>query len=115
MTKVRANRFAMALKRLSKPGGKHMQVLRAHYKERRLTTTALAKKVGYKGYRGINLCYGKLAARIAPLVGHPDHDPKLLLLFEADPEVIPAEGTNEHYVLTMLDEFARGLKQAGWV
>jgi hypothetical protein len=92
-------------------GGRKMKVLQAHYKTqgRALTATMLAKKVGYRGYRGINLCYGLLAASIEPWVGVRAQSPRLFLLLDFNKD------TNGHWVLKMRPQFAQGLKRARWV
>jgi hypothetical protein len=71
MVAVSASRFASALNELATLGGRRMKLLRAHYKvrDRWVSATMLAKKVGYIDYRGFNSCYGHLAAKVEPLVG----------------------------------------------
>lgn len=112
MAKISAALFASALKQMAKPGGRQMQFLRAHYDApgKALTAKRLAQNVGYKNYRGINLLYGILAAKIGLLVGQPNSG--LLLLVEfASPKSI----TNKEWILIMRPEFAEGLKRAGWI
>jgi hypothetical protein len=112
MATVSAARFALALKKLTKPGGRQLRFLRAHYKApgRALTARRLAQAVGYKSYRGINLWYGRLAARIGPMVGNPGAG--MLILVEFAP---PKSLTNKEWILVMRPEFAQGLRLAGWV
>jgi hypothetical protein len=112
MARVSASRFASALNTLAKPSGRRLRFLRAHYRApgRALTATRLAEKVGYKDYRGINLWYGRLAAKIGPLVGESGARLSLLVDF-----VKPRAVTNKEWVLVMRPEFAEGLKRAGWV
>jgi hypothetical protein len=111
MRAVSALEFASALRKIGQLGGRQMDVLAAHYNApgRAATTTDLARQVGYEGYKGVNLCYGNLAAKIETLVGVRAPDEKVLLLCEAE------QDSEKHWVLTMRAEFAEGLRQAGWV
>jgi hypothetical protein len=91
-----------------------MKFLKAHCnaKGRALTAKRLADTAGYKGYRAINLQYGKLAKRIAPALGkHPD-DVTIELLVDG---VHPGAVANEEWVLIMRPPFAEALKRVGWV
>jgi hypothetical protein len=114
MAQISALRFASALNELDKLGDRQMNLLPAHYKARGRTVSAtmLAKKVGYKDYRGFNSCYGHLAAKVGPLVGvrARAHEHVLLLLI-LDYE----KNADGHGVFKMRPEFKKGLKQAGWV
>lgn len=112
MAKVSASGFALALNKVDKPGGRQLQFLRAHYKApgRALTARRLAQEAGYKSYRGINLWYGRLAAKIGPMVGNSGAG--MLLLVEFAP---PKSLTNKEWILVMRPEFAQGLRLARWV
>jgi hypothetical protein len=104
--------FVSVLKRMSRPGGRQVQFLRAHYRAsgRAMTATTLARAVGYKDYRGINLWYGRLADTIGAELGLKN--PRLSLLVDF---VRPRDVTNTEWILVMRPEFAAALKQAGWV
>jgi hypothetical protein len=113
-----ASKFASALSALKEtapPSKKQKLFLQAHYSAKNQTSTAtkLATKVGYKNHGGINLQYGKLAKRPADKLGlYLGPDPYMLLLVEIRR---PENSANDHYNLIMRDEFAKGLKSAGWV
>lgn len=110
MTSTR--QFASALRKMTRPGGRQLDFLRAHYRARgrAMTATNLAEAVGYKDYRGINLWYGRLADTIGEVLGQKD--PRLSLLVDF---VRPRAVTNTEWVLVMRPEFASALKQVGWV
>jgi hypothetical protein len=109
MKTISASRFASALNAIQ-PGENERQFLRAHYhaRGREATVTVLAKKVGYKGFGGINLIYGKLAARLGALLGR-QYNPHLLLLVDL---VKPPTVTNKQWIMVMKPEFAEGLRRS---
>lgn len=92
--------FVSALNEIARPSEKQKEFLQAHY------------KVGYKNHGGINLQYGILAKRITDQLGLPPTNPYLSLLVKIKRS---KNGANDHYNLIMGDEFAKGLKSAGWV
>jgi hypothetical protein len=68
-----ADAYASALTAVVKEGvpDKHMELLRAHFEAPQHTATAqqLARAVGYKNYRSVDLQYGNLAHRVARRLG----------------------------------------------
>lgn len=104
--------FKAALDRIPKPRGRQTRFLQAHYdaRARGLNARKLAKAAGYKNYRGINLHYGLLAARIAKEMNR--HDAGIELLVDS---LLPDQASNQEWVLLMRPNFARALKEAGWV
>jgi hypothetical protein len=72
----------------------------------------LATAAGYKSYGGVNLQYGKLARRIAKLLGRPLPATRVSLLVDfVDKEQI----SNRNWVVHMRPAFASALRSAGWV
>jgi hypothetical protein len=112
LTKISASRFAIVLQAIGPPNGRRRKFLRAHYAApgRAVTATVLAERVGYKGYNGIDLWYGRLAKQIGAFVG--ERNPDISLLVEL---VRPPTVTNREWILVMRPEFAVGLKRAGWI
>ena len=107
-----APQFAAAMARLPIPGGDQLAFLKEHLKStgRASTATKLAKAAGYKDFRGVNICYGRLARCIGGQLKRPDES--LLLLVEF---IAPRGVSNKDWVLVMRPEFAAGLKAAGWL
>jgi hypothetical protein len=66
--------FERALSRIKRPGGRVVDLLRAHVRApgRALTASLLAKAVGYPNHSSVNLQYGSLAARIERAAGRQD-------------------------------------------
>lgn len=69
----------------------------------------LAKKAGYRSYRGMNLQYGGLAKRIAKAIGHPAPKVRAALIVAF---VRKGAISNRHSVLHMRPAFARALRSA---
>jgi hypothetical protein len=113
MADISASRFASALYKLPVPGGRQMLFLRAHYNatNREMSATALARKARYREYRAINLHYGLLGTRIGGLVGRPSDGIDLLVDFR----ISRAAGNKKEVILIMRPQFAKALKQVGWV
>jgi hypothetical protein len=107
-----AAQFASALKGMNLPGGSQLKFLQAHFDSpvRSATATKLAKAARYKDFRGVNVCYGRLAKRIGNQLKRPGESLTLLVEF-----IKPNAVTNKDYVLVMRPEFAEGLAAAGWV
>jgi hypothetical protein len=63
--------YRRALTALAPSHPNHKKLLRHHFRSHRHTVTAthLAKLVGYRSYRAINLQYGKLGRRIGLALG----------------------------------------------
>lgn len=103
--------FESALRRIPKPRGRQLAFLQAHYdaRGRGLNARKLAKAAGYKNYRGINLHYGLLAARVAREL---KVRAGIELLVDS---LTPKQASNDEWVLLMRPTFARALKRAGWV
>jgi hypothetical protein len=112
MKAISASRFASALTAIPRPGARELRFLQAHYNApgRASTATVLADKVGYRGFGGINLVYGKLAKQIGEFIGRRKAHLSLLVEFVRPPTV-----TNKHWILVMRPEFAEGLRQARWL
>jgi hypothetical protein len=70
---VPTDQLAAALLEIGVPRGNQLRFLRAHYQApgRASTASSLAKMAGYKNFNGINLSYGKLAARIRAFLALP--------------------------------------------
>lgn len=104
--------FSNALRQLSRPGGRQLKFLQAHYSapDKASTATKLAHIVKYKSYDGINLQYGLLARRIGEAMGRPNAGLGLLVEFNR-----PESLTNAHWILSMRTEFAAALLELGWV
>jgi hypothetical protein len=102
--------FAQALRGIPVPQGRQLDFLREHAQAHRpkLSARQLAESVGYKDYRGINLQYGRLARRIAEALGKNDAHLGLLVKFDQ-------RHPGAEWRLEMRSEFARALKQAGWI
>jgi hypothetical protein len=112
LAKVSASEFAAALKVIPVPGAARLRFLLAHYQApgRALTMRKMAKKAGYKDYRGVNLWYGKLAKDVGLALGQTKE--RLGLLVEFAP---PKSVTNKEWVIIMRPEFAQALKRVDWI
>jgi hypothetical protein len=88
------------------------QMLMVHYHapDRVITATELAEAVGYKGHRGINLWYGKLAKSVAEDVGYqpPEGYTYLSTLVTFKKEAIP-------YPMRLRPNVVKALEALGWV
>jgi hypothetical protein len=105
--------FTEALRRTAVPGGKVIEMLRAHAEApaRAMTATNLAKAVDYDGFRGVNLQYGKLAAQVRDALDRRVSGGLSILV-----EFVPRRSqTNEQWVLRMKEPFAAALKRVGWL
>ena len=104
--------FVEALKLIRLPRGRQLEFLRAHLKapERKMTARALAKAVGYRSYRGINLQYGILGRDIGQVLGKKEADIRVLVSF-----VSPHSEDNAEWILVMKPQFADALVEAGWL
>lgn len=110
---ITTREFTEALRGLPPPGGKVLKMLRAHAEApaRAMTATNLAAAVGYRGYRAVNLQYGRLAARVRDALRRR-MDGGLDVLVE----FVPVKSqTNEHWLLRMKEPFAIALQEAGWL
>jgi hypothetical protein len=67
MKNVTTKEFLAQLLNMRKPGGRILPFLKAHCDSTgdASTMTTLAKEVGYRNYRAMNLHYGGLAKRLA--------------------------------------------------
>lgn len=109
---VTSSSFAGALNEIGPPSPSESRLLKAHYKApgRAITARVLAKQLGYRNHGGVNLCYGKLAARIAASMGAPRARLSLLVDF-AKPRTL----TNKEWILIMKPEFVDALKRTAWI
>ena len=107
-----AKDFTSALVKIGKPKGRQLKFLQKHYdaRARALNASKLAKAAGYVNYRGINLHYGKLAYRLSQEMGIEGVGIELLV-----DSLIPKQASNSEWVLVMRPQFAKALKNAGWV
>lgn len=112
MSHPTTKQFVAVLTKMRRPGGKQSLFLQAHYKApgRALTATRLGQAAGYQDFRGINLCYGRLADKIGAGLGHQNAHLNMLVEF-APPKTV----TNKEWVLIMRPAFADALKQVEWV
>jgi hypothetical protein len=108
--------FVKALKKVV-TRGKQKEFLAIHAKApgHAMTMRRLAEEVGYDGWRGMNLQYGKLAKQIAKAAGQPTQDINLLVKF------IPPKGrdakniSNSEWILVMDERFFNALTETGWI
>jgi hypothetical protein len=111
---VTADKFLEAMKVVRPPADRVIEALSAHLVAKRHTITAgqLASIVGYENHGGINLGYGLLAAKIGrnlrPKIAGVT--PRLSLLLELN-----RANARDHWMLTMRPQFAKALKQSGWI
>ena len=81
--------------------------------------SVLAKEVGYRHYKAMNLQYGQLAKRIARALGRP-RSPGHVAIGLLVEFVVPKYRSTQHlsndqYILIMRPEFATALGAAGWI
>jgi hypothetical protein len=110
---INSREFKTALSQLTPTPGQR-RFLQEHYRStgRVSTMSRLAKAAGYKNYGGVNLQYGKLAKRIAKLLGHPLPTTRVSLLVDfVHKETI----SNRNWIVHMRPAFASALRSAGWV
>jgi hypothetical protein len=107
-----AAQFASALKSMESPGGNQLKFLQAHFEapSRSSTASKLARAARYKDFRGVNICYGRLAKRVASQLSRTNESLGFLVEF-----IKPRAVTNKDWVLVMRPEFAEGMAAAGWV
>jgi hypothetical protein len=94
---------------------KQRELLRLHHAApaRVASATRLAELVGYDGYTGVNLQYGKLAAAIGDALGIRV-DPRVavgLLVEFVSPDFVE----NAHWLWVLRPNVAQALEQIGWV
>jgi hypothetical protein len=110
---ITVQEFIHALRRLPKPGGRVLDMLRAHADApaRLMTASNLAAEVLYDGHRAVNLQYGTLAARVREALPRAVEDGLQVLV-----EFVEAKSqTNKHWLLRMKEPFAIALKRTGWI
>jgi hypothetical protein len=105
--------FTEALRSTNRPGGRALEMLRTHAaaRARLMTATTLADRVGYDGYRAVNLQYGLLAARLGKALPRRSCE-RLATLVEFVP---PNTQTNGHWQMRMKEAFAVARVRAGWI
>lgn len=98
----------------SKMPDSHRDLLVEHYRAPGLTITAtnLAKAVGYKNFRGVNLQYGKLGKRLREALRYDGggQDSYILSYF-----IPPGVRGNTDWLFIMHGEVASALEILGWV
>lgn len=117
MKQLSRREFTKALKSMPLPGAKIRKFLAIHAAAsgRAATMTKLAQAVGYAGFQGMNLQYGLLASRIGRAAGLRKADLDLLVEFIVPKSLSDDNVSNSEWVLIMREEFAKALKDAGWV
>lgn len=121
MKNVTTKEFLAQLLNMRKPGGRILTFLKAHCDSTgdASTMTTLAKEVGYRNYRAMNLHYGGLAKRIARALGRPTppgHVALGLLVEFVPPKRRSTNNlSNTEYIVIMRREFADALVSAGWI
>ena len=107
-----AGQFAKALGELRRPGGRVLAMIQAHHRAtgRALNAETLAKRVGYAGFRAVNLQYGLFASKLGHAMGIKDAGLDLV----AD-LIRPKQVTNKEWILVMKTNFAAGLEEAKWI
>lgn len=92
--------------------GHQLAMLRAHYEApgHTITATKIADEVHYRGYRGVNLHYGKFCHALAGHMGRPEAEAKdLALILHCCPEV----GPDGQLKLILRQELAEALDHPG--
>jgi len=107
--------FEAALSKLPAPTDGQKKFLTAHLAApgHAPTTTLLADAAKYDGYKGINLQYGILAAKIEQELGLAASS--RIGLEQIVDLVKPAAVTNDHWILIMKDAFAKALIRSNWL
>ena len=108
-----ARELTLALRTLSPLKGRQRFFLRAHFraKGRALTMRRLAQAAKYRDYRGVNLQYGLIAARIGRALRRADGI-KLLVQFVPPRHVAPTKNiSNAEWILVMRPAFASALRR----
>lgn len=111
-TNPTVGQFVSALKKVGLPKGRQTQFLTFHANahKRCATMSQMAAEVGYNGFHGMNLQYGKLAKAIGRAMGKRNATISLLVEF-----MRPGSVTNREWVLVMREEFAEALRIEGWI
>lgn len=92
----------------------HFALLKEHYRATDLTITAtdLAKAVGYKGFQGVNLQYGKMGKMLRTALNYTGEGQESYILAYFIP---PGEQGNTDWLFIMHEEVAEALELLGWV
>jgi hypothetical protein len=90
-----------------------LAMLRAHYEApgHTITATKIADEVHYRGWRGVNLHYGKFTYTLAEHMKRPASEAKDLALILAGPSVPGPDGQLE---LVLRPELALALDRLCW-
>jgi len=121
MKNVTSQEFLAQFLNMRKPGGRVPEFLKSHRDAtgRASTMSVLAKDVGYRHYKAMNLQYGRLAERIARALGCPTQPGhvamELLVEFVAPKGRSARHLSNDEYIVIMRPEFATALVAAGWI
>lgn len=93
---------------------KHLQMLIAHYHSPNHTVTAtqLAKAVGYKSFRAVNLQYGQLGRKLRDIMEYGAEGPTSYVIASFLP---PGAEGNAEWLWIMHREVARALEDLNWV
>ena len=91
---------------------KQVQLLLNHYAAKNHTATAgqLAQSVGYKGYQGTNIQYGKLATTLCYELGREVNSDAVYILLTTDTP--RAKGIDRP--LTLRSEVVKAIEELGW-
>ena len=92
----------------------HFDLLKEHYRAVNLTITAtdLAASVGYKGFQGVNLQYGRLGKMLRQALGYTGQGQESYILSYFIP---PGEQGNTDWLFIMHEEVAEALELLHWV
>ena len=107
--------YVRALKSLSL-SDRHRALLAFHFRAHRHTATAshLAKFVGYKNYRDIDLQYGKLGKRLGDALGAPYRPPAGVQASYAIATFIPPDEDHPDWEWKMHGPLAEALRELKW-
>jgi len=92
----------------------HLDLLIEHYRADNLTITAtdLAKAVGYKGFQGVNLQYGRLGKMLRQALNYTGQGQESYILSYFIP---PGAQGNTDWLFIMHEEVAEALELLQWV
>jgi len=107
--------YAQALDTLNL-SSKHRRLLACHFRAHKHTITAthLAKLVGYKNYRAINLQYGRLGKRLGDALGAAYRPPSKAQASYSIATFIPPDEDHPDWEWKMHAPLAEALRERRW-
>jgi len=114
---ISVSEFRKALETIGKPRGRQLKFLRAHANAtgRAMNMASIARSAGYRDFRGGNIQYGLLDARIGAALGRKDQRISLLVEFVAPKGRSRDHISNDEWILVMRPDFAKALELEGWI